>query len=423
MNACLAGVRVVELGQALSGAYAGQILADLGAEVVRAEPPEGDPWAQAGVVDNDGVSAAYKAINAGKTCVALDLRAESDRARLSELLLRADVLIDSQKPGAMERLGFDRRRLGVLNAGLIHVSITPWGRSGPYANRDATDLAVMALGGGLVMSGSSVGPVPAHPPTSDHAAGMQASTSVMAALFRRERSRRAVGGMRDGRGAFIEISQVETVLAWQAAALNEAWRGHPPERRQDLLTGGSAGYQVYRTRDSRHLAVGAVDRTAWIAFCNGIARPEWISRQREPLPQRHLIDDVSAVIRQRTLADWYAVFQEVDCNAEPVWFLDEVPHHPHLRGRGSVRAGGDRYDGLQVRSPMMFDDHEPADRAPLVRAPVDSVLSSWSVPERPAARADEAGAARGQETRGGEAADAPQAPLVFRSRAGRSAGT
>lgn len=415
-NACLTGIRVVEIGQTLAGAYAGLTLVDLGAEVVKAEPPDGDPAARTGVVDADGISCGYKAINAGKTVVALDMRAESDRARLSELLLRADVLIDSQKPGVMERLGFDRRRLAVLNAGLIHVSLTPWGRSGPYANRDATDLAVMALGGGLTTSGSSVGPVPAHPPTSDHAAGMQAATAVVSALFRRERSRRAVGGMRDGRGAFIEISQVETVLAWQAPALNEAWRGYPPERRQDLLTGGSAGYQVYRTRDSRYLAVGAVDRTAWVAFCNGIARPEWIARQREPMPQRRLIDDVSSVVRERTLADWYAVFQEIDCSVEPVWSLEEMPHHPHLRARGAVRSGDDRYDGLQVRSPMVFDDTDPAERAPVIRAAVDGVLSNWSVPDRPAARAEEAAPARSPET------DSPQQPLVFRSRYGRGAG-
>ncbi len=415
-NACLTGIRVVEIGQALAGAYAGLTLADLGAEVVKAEAPEGDPAAQTGVMDADGVSAGYKATNAGKTIVALDMRAESDRARLSELLLRAHVLIDTHKPGVMERLGFDRRRLTVLNAGLIHVSLTAWGRSGPYAGRDATDVAVMALGGGLDVSGSSVGPVPAYPPTSDHAAGMQAATAVVSALFRRERSRRAVGGMRDGRGAFIEISQVETVLAWQSPALNEAWRGHPPERRQDLLTGGLAGYQVYRTRDSRHLAVGAVDRTAWVAFCNGIARPEWIARQREPLPQRRLIDDVAAVVRERTLADWYGVFQEIDCSVEPVWSLEEVPHHPHLRSRGSVRAGGDRYEGLQVRSPMIFDDGEPSERPPMVRAAVDGVLSNWSVPDRPPAWTGDPPAAQATD------AEPQESPLVFRSRYGRGAG-
>lgn len=415
-HACLTGVRVVEIGQGLAGAYAGLTLADLGAEIVKAEPPEGDPDCQAGVIDADGLSAGYKAVNASKTIVALDMRAESDRARLSELLLRADVLVDAQKPGVMERLGFDRRRLTSLNAGLIHVSLTPWGRSGPYSGREATDLTVMALGGGLAGSGSSVGPVPAYPPTSDYAAGMQAATAVVSALFRRERSRRAVGGMRDGRGAFIEISQAETVLAWQSPSLNEAWRGHPPERRQNLLTGGSAGYQVYRTRDSRYLAVGAVDRMAWVAFCNGIARPEWIARQREPLPQRRLIDDVAAVVRQRTLADWYAVFQEIDCSVEPVWSLDEVPHHPQMRTRGVVRSGGDRYDGLQVRSPMIFDDTDPSERAPLIRAGVDGVLSNWSVPDRPAPRPEDATPARNPEP------EAPQQPLVFRSRYGRGAG-
>ena len=145
----LEGIRVLDLSQYLPGPYAGQMLADLGADVVKVEPPAGDPMRRLGGVDSDGLAPAYKLVNAGKTIVHLDLKGQEDRAAFERLVERADVLVESFRPGTLDKLGFPRSRLDEINPGLVHVALSGWGQGGPYRLRAGHDLNYMALGGGL----------------------------------------------------------------------------------------------------------------------------------------------------------------------------------------------------------------------------------------------------------------------------------
>ena len=188
LDQCLDGVRVLDLSQYLPGPYAAQILSDLGAGVVKVEPPSGDPMRRLGLLDGDGISVFYKLVNAGKTIVCLDLKSQQGRADFTTLAGRADALIESYRPGVLDRLGLGHEALAGLNPGLVHCALSGYGQSGPYAQRAGHDINYMALGGGLATSGPPTAPAMAHPPTADFAGGMQAALATLAALLRRARN-------------------------------------------------------------------------------------------------------------------------------------------------------------------------------------------------------------------------------------------
>ena len=365
MAALLDGVRVVDLSQYLPGPFAGQILADLGAEVVKVEPPGGDPMRGIGPPDPDGVSAYYKLVNAGKRVVRVDLKAEAGRAAFGGLVAAADVLLESYRPGMLVRLGFDRPALAALNPRLVHCALSGYGQTGPYAGKGGHDLNYLAWGGGLVTSGSAARPVMAHPPVADHAGAMQAVIAILAALLRRER---------EGQGAFLDVSLAETVLAWQGGQLTAALRGRPMTRGRDLLNGGAACYQIYETADGRFVTLGALEPKFWAAFCEAAGRPDWIARQAEALPQDGLIGDVAALFASRPLAEWQAVFDGVDCCWQPVLEAEELLADPQAQARGLLRRTGDLAEAL---FPALIDSAAARPRVPLEEVAVDTALRSW----------------------------------------------
>ena len=369
MGPCLEGTRVLDLSQYLPGPYAAQMLADLGAEVVKVEPPSGDPMRTLGPCDGDGVSAFYKLINAGKSVVRLDLKSAAGRSDLEALVRGADVLLESFRPGALGRLGFGAEALRALNPGLIHCALSGFGQSGPYAGRAGHDITYMALAGGLATSGTPARPVVAHPPAADFAGGMQAVLTVLAALLRR---------VRDGRGATLDVSLAETVLAWQGVVLTGARRGDGMSRGHGLLNGGAACYRIYETADEKFVALGALEAKFWVGFCRALGRPAWIARQNEPLPQDDLIAEVEAAIRTRARDEWVAQLAGVDCCFQPVLEPLEVPRDPHLAARGLIRETGGPEARLEVGFPALIDGQAPAPRAPLVERTADEVAAAWS---------------------------------------------
>ena len=370
---CLRGLRVLDLSQYLPGPYAAQILADLGAEVVKIEPPDGDPLRRLGPADADGISPFYKLINAGKTVVRLDLKAEDGKAAFADLIQGADALIESFRPGALARLRFGPEVLESLNPNLVHCALSGYGRSGPYAERAGHDLNYMALGGGLATSGTAERPVMAHPPTADYASGMQAALATLAALLRRERW---------GGGAFLDVSIAETVLAWQALTMTAALRdGHEPSRSAALLNGGAACYQIYRTADAQFVTLGALEPKFWAAFCRAAGRDDWIERQWEPLPQRQLIVELWELIASRTLEQWHSTFAGVDCCFEAVLEPAKLPDHPQVQARGLVR----RHDGneplVEVLFPALLNGEAAPPRQPWREAEPEEVLTRWAAPD------------------------------------------
>ena len=366
---CLTGIRVLDLSQYLPGPYAGQILADLGAEVVKVEPPAGDPMRQVPPLDGDGLSAFYRLVNAGKTVVRIDLKDDAGKAAFLRLVDRADALIESFRPGALARLGLDAEALRARNPRLVHCALSGYGQSGPDALKAGHDINYMAMAGGLASSGSAARPIGAHPPTADFASGMQAALTILAALLGRERS---------GRGAAIDTSISETVLAWQSLALTAAGRpGAEAERGAGRLSGGAACYRIYETADRRFITLGALEAKFWANFCRALGRDDWIARQDETLPQTALIAEIAATIIARPLATWEALLAGVDCCYQAVLEPAEVPEDPHIRARGLLRAHSGPEPRVEVAFPAIFDGAPPVARAPLQERAAAELLAAW----------------------------------------------
>jgi crotonobetainyl-CoA:carnitine CoA-transferase CaiB-like acyl-CoA transferase len=366
----LAGLRVLDLSQYLPGPYAALMLADLGAEVVKVEPPGGDPGRTLAPLDADGLSPVWKLVNAGKQVAALDLKQPADAEILAQLLARTDVLVESYRPGVLDRLGFTRERLASLNPRLVHAALSGYGQTGPWRLRTGHDLNYMAVGGGLAAAGPRAAPSFAFPPTADYASGVQAALAVCAAL---------VGRARSGRGAFLDLSLTETVLAWQAPLLTWAQRGAlrgPSARAALMLNGGAAYYQVYRTRDGRFVTLGAIEAKFWRNFCAAVGRADWRARQDEALPQTGLIAELAALFATRDAAAWEALLGPVDCCFAVVAEPAEVPLHPQVAARGLVARPDDAT--VAVGFPAHVDGRPPPPRPPVRIADAREVLARWS---------------------------------------------
>lgn len=367
LSECLAGLRVLDLSQYVPGPFATLMLADLGAEVVKIEPPRGDPMRSFGPVDDDGLTPFYKLLNRGKTVVRVDLKSAAGAAALATIIQGADVLLESFRPGAMERLGFGGARLKSLNPRLIHCALSGFGQSGAWRLRAGHDLTYMALTGGLAVSGTAEEPVMTFPPLADHAGAMQAASAILAALLRRERT---------GRGAQLDISLYETALSWQYLALTPSRRtGTAIGRETQILNGGAAYYRVYRCADGRFAALGAIEPKFWQAFCDYVGRPDWIARQGEALPQTALVEEVAALFKTQPLAHWTALLEPADCCFEPVLPPQVVPDLAHVRARGLLTEPG---GGLvEMLFPALLDGQPQAPRRELAEETAEAVAARW----------------------------------------------
>ncbi len=368
MTDLLEGVRVIDLSQWLPGPAAGQLLADLGAEVIKVEPPAGDPMRRLGPLDEDAISVWYKLVNAGKKVVRLDLKSEAGRGAFASLLSAADVLLESYRPGTLEKLGFDLERRQQLSPSLVHCALSGYGQTGPLAQSAGHDINYLSLGGGLLASGPAERPVAAFPPIADHASALQAVTAILAALLRRQRT---------GQGASLDISLTETVLAWQALPLTAALREGELGREEGVLNGGAAFYRIYRCADGRFVSLGAIEPKFWANFCRAVKREAWIERQEEPLPQTELSAEVAELFASLPLEHWESLLGEVDCCFQPVLTPREVLSHRQIRARGQLT----QIEGADARIEVGFGgwiDHQPpVRRAPLGELTPEEALARW----------------------------------------------
>jgi crotonobetainyl-CoA:carnitine CoA-transferase CaiB-like acyl-CoA transferase len=347
-TALLAGYRVLDLSQYIPGPFAARSLADLGAEVIKVEPPHGDPMRSFMFeASSERPSPVYRHLNRGKTVCRLDLKSERDRETLTHLLRDADVLIESYRPGVLARLGFGRDRIEALNPRLVHCALSGYGQSGPFRDRAGHDLTYCAVAGALSATGTAERPLMAFPPIADHAGAMQAVNAILAALLRRERS--------DG-GAFLDISLTESILGWQYLGLITDTEQSHPQREAALLNGGAACYNIYRTADERFVVLAALEEKFWRAFCERVEQPQWIERQHEALPQRPLIAELRQLFRQRTQDEWSALLQPSDCCFEPVPAAEGVTTHPQFLARQALSGNAPAFPGWIDGEPVATCD-------------------------------------------------------------------
>ncbi len=365
LKSFLDGIRVLDCSQYLPGPFATRLLADMGADVVKVEPPGGDPARNLDPEGKDGAYPYYDMLNAGKTVVTVDLKGDDGHAVFERLVAGADVLMESFRPGVLDRLGFGEERLNALNPNLIHCALSGFGQTGPFRLASGHDVNYVSMTGGLSASGVAERPVIPFPPLADHAGAMQAVITILGAL---------VGRGLHGGGAYLDVSLSESLLSWQDLGLSL-----PPPRGEGLLNGGCACYQIYRTADDRFVSVSPLEPKFWANFCNAVGRPEWIPRQYEPLPQTALIAEVADLMATRSRDDWDAVLIPADCCYQAVLDYAEVAEHPQIKARGLV-VPRDKY--IEVLFPAMVDGVGPEPRPPLRQAEAEDVAAAWSEARR-----------------------------------------
>ena len=345
----LRGVRVLDLSRLLPGPFLTMVLADLGADVVKVEEPRMGDYMRDFPPRGEGMSGRYLTVNRNKRSVAVDLKDDAQRERFLRMAAQADVVVESFRPGVMDRLGVGYDALRERNRGIILCSISGYGQTGPYRDRAGHDINYLAMAGVLAMSGPGpdASPAMAGVQIADMAGGaMWGAMGILAALIQR-------GGT--GEGTHLDISMTEGALALLASEFGII-DAEPavPTRGTGLLNGGAARYGVYRTSDGRYLSVGALEPQ----FLKRLAAAAGLELSRGPDSDADLRNQLTRVVASKTRDEWEHILADSDCCCEPVLELDEVAAHPLHRERGLFFEIGDSGapGSLQVRTPLGMPD-------------------------------------------------------------------
>jgi crotonobetainyl-CoA:carnitine CoA-transferase CaiB-like acyl-CoA transferase len=351
----LAGLTVLDLTRLLPGPVCTLYLADLGADVIKVEDTGAGDYARDLGNAPGTVSAFFRAVNRNKRSVALDLKRAGGREALVALARRADVVVESFRPGVVTALGVDAAALQAANPRLVCASITGYGQTGPRAAHAGHDINYLGFAGVLDQTGTRGGaPALSNLQIADLLGGAApAAIAILAACFDAQRT---------GRGRAIDVAMADAALAHNIFALHalEQW-GRTLPRGEDLLTGGVPAYGVYGTADGRWLAVGALEPKFWQQVCATLGRPDLaplgLATGDDGARARR---EVEAILAAQPLAHWVERFAEVDCCVTPVATLDEALVDPQYAARGMVvrDAAGTR----QYAPPFRLSGHEFAIR-------------------------------------------------------------
>jgi alpha-methylacyl-CoA racemase len=343
---------VLDVSAYIPGPMSGLLLADMGAEVIKIEPPAGDGMRELGPRDEADVPVFHAAINAGKTICRLDLKSPQGVAMFLRLADQADVVIEGFRPGVMKRLGLDYAVLAERNPRLVYCALTGYGQSGPAAHEAGHDANYLAAAGVLHRNGHP--PRYFDPPITDVSGALFALVAILGALHRRHA---------DGAGCFIDLALADTPMLLQQFALaGFGLSGESPRTDETYLNGGAAYYRIYETRDARHVVLGAVEPKFWQAFCEAAHQPAWLARHRDPLPQKDLIGELDAFFATLTAAECMDRFAAADCCLTCVLDLGEAVETPHHVARNLLRPGP--HHDLQVLFPAWINGVPPAVRGP-----------------------------------------------------------
>lgn len=338
----LQSIRVLDLSRLLPGPFCTMLLADFGAEVIKIEAPDLGDYARQYEPKIDENSVMFHSLNRNKKSVTLDLKTDEGKDQFFQMVGKADVVVESFRPGVMKRLGLDFPVLEKINPRLIYCAISGYGQTGPYAEMPGHDINYISFAGLLELMGEKDGkPIVPAVQVADLAGGAYpAVTGILLALLEREKS---------GKGQFIDISMMDGVISLLQSTLpNYLMKNIPSKRGEQMLSGGLACYEVYQTKDGRWLAVGALEMKFWRVFCQKIGKPEWIALLNEQDEvQYKLKHDIQTVMYTKTLAEWMDIFEDAEACVSPVLNFAELVNHPQVQARKMFEAI--EQDGIPVK--------------------------------------------------------------------------
>ncbi|MFP6627132.1 MAG: CaiB/BaiF CoA-transferase family protein [Deltaproteobacteria bacterium] len=334
-RAVLKGIRVLDLSSVGPASRCSSILADYGATVIKVGPTPARDAVQ--------IQPPFYAYSAGRGLkrVRIDLKADQGKEAFLRLAAGADVIIESFRPGVVDRLGIGYEDIKKVNGAIVYCSTSGYGQNGPYSKWAGHDINYLALGGFLDCSsprGDGGPPIPGATVADSAAGGMQAATAILAAL---------VGRNADGEGIYLDVSVAEGVLSLMYLHIDKYLAtGSRPAPGYDVLTGRYACYDLYPARDGKWLAVGAIEPAFFANLCKALGCEKWISRQNDDDCQQEIRDDFKAAFGQRDRDDWVARLAPADTCVTAVYSVDELVEDEHFIARG---AFGEAEDGEHGR--------------------------------------------------------------------------
>ncbi len=346
----LSGIRVIDLSAFLPGPYLTMCMADHGAEVIKVEPPAGDPGRHVGLSDGPQ-TVFFRNLNRGKKSVVIDLKTTAGREALLRLCDTADVFVETSRPGVAKRLGVDYETIAARNPRIVYCSISAFGQTGPYRDRPAHDLAIEAVSGVLSLTVDRHGtPVIPAIAAADNLAALQSLSGILMALLARERS---------GRGDYLDIAMHDATLAATANILGPAMaEGRQSVPHHERSMGGSAFYQVYATSDGRHVVLAGQEDKFIETLLNAIGRPDLIplSLQGPGAHQEPVRAALAAIFAAKTQEEAIAWLSTMDLCYAPVKTMPEALADANARARGMILTD---HLGRAHIGPAVRFRHEP----------------------------------------------------------------
>ncbi|MBN1661596.1 MAG: CoA transferase [Anaerolineae bacterium] len=359
-------MRVLDLSRLFPGPYCSCILADFGFEVIKIEPPGGGDWARyvPPLDPESGQGLLFRALNRGKKSMTLNLKSEEGRVLFLRLVETADVVLESFRPGVMERLGLGYEVLSRVNPRLVYCSLSGYGHTGPYRDRAGHDLNYQGLAGLLDLTGRRGGP-PDMPgaPLADLGGALWAAAGILFALLQREQG---------GGGQRVEGSLLGGALSTMTLPLARHLGGEPMRRGASDLNGGVVCYNVYEAADGGYMTLSTLEPEFWAVFCAATGREDLLGQQFAPaIPGEPAYDELCALFRTRTRAEWLEVFAGVDACCEPVYNIGEALDSEPVRALNMLAGGS-------LLPPVTLSAHPPqgTDPAPALGEHVNALLGA-----------------------------------------------
>ncbi len=340
----LTGIRILDFTRLLPGPYATQLLADLGAEVIKVEqtgmgdnmryyPPyfEGDK-------SKDRLSALYVCVNHGKKSITLDLKNASDQQKFLELCKTADAVVESFRPGVMTRMNIDYDAVKVVKPDIIYISLSGYGQFGPYRDLPGHDMNYVGMMGNLSLNGKK-GETPIVPgvQAADLGGGLFVVISLLGALNHRHKT---------GEGCYVDVAMSDVAFTLARQFITESLAtGVAVSREEGPLLGEYPWYDIFKCKDGRYFVLGLIEDKFWATFCHapGVGLGEYAKNQLEKGPVRDaLYAKIRTLMASKTAEEWFALFKEWDIPGTPVQDVFEATRDPHVQVRDLIRFGTHR---------------------------------------------------------------------------------
>jgi len=354
MGGPLSGIKILDLSRLLPGPFATMLLADMGAEVVKVEDPNGGDYGRWAPPLLGNLSAHFHALNRNKKSITLNLKHPQGASLFLQLVKKFDIVLEQFRPGVMDRLGVGYQDARKANARIVYCSLTGYGADGPYRDRAGHDLNYMGIAGAASTTGPAGGPpvVPGVQVGDIGGGALMCAIGILAALHHRDRV---------GEGQFVDVSMTDGIVSWLVLQASDYFADPREEPRpgEMRLNGSLLCYRIYETGDGRHVTMGALEPKFWEAFCRAVGKDHLLAEQYAMGPaQEKPREELEALFRSKTFDQWVAFAADKDLMLEPVLTFGEAFSHPQIKARKMVIEIDDPRTGpqKQLGFPVKFSE-------------------------------------------------------------------